>query len=223
MYTAIFVLWKLLRHQEFFMKHIFFALLLFTVGCTPEYVDFFPYHDNGEPKPTVVLLPMTYSTGEGAQSEVADALTKYIKQSLKRSGRVFSSDDEAKIYPATDMLFYENDPKAFMQFPPGQCVVMTELVFYKTTPYRQLHKGSAEVPTKDAVILSVGVRLKVVKVEATTIQILREELVRKNSMLVAEAFEEDSKAFNEVIKAQGKVAEDIARTIERASRIKAVA
>jgi hypothetical protein len=35
-----------------------FVLSLLAVGCGPRYVDYFPYHDDGRPKPKVVLLPV---------------------------------------------------------------------------------------------------------------------------------------------------------------------
>ena len=78
----------------FRMVGISFFLLVWIVGCGPRYVDYFPYHDDGTPKPRVVILPIVDSSEAGLSWSPSEGLMRILHEELMDSGRCFVLSEE---------------------------------------------------------------------------------------------------------------------------------
>lgn len=76
------------------MKTWLFLGLAFilTACCGPRYVDFFPCHDDGTPKPQVVLMPIRVP--QGCEEGYADVLQQDLRYCLMDHGQLFVFDEE---------------------------------------------------------------------------------------------------------------------------------
>lgn len=72
---------------------IIFLLSIFTlVGCGPRYVDFFPYHDDGTPKPKVIFLSCNHQVPSDEQFDID--ITSEIRYQMMDRNMLFLLDDD---------------------------------------------------------------------------------------------------------------------------------
>lgn len=108
--------------------------VIFFVGCAgPHYGDFFPYYDDGTPKPKVVFLPLTSSSAEDRP------LAQYFDASLRWAamdrGALFLYSTE-EIQSVVDRNVNEKDIlKKANCFHPADFVIEAEVVEDIITPY----------------------------------------------------------------------------------------
>lgn len=118
------------------MKSIFLLLTLcFASACGPRYVDFFPYYDNGVPKPQVVLLPL--KAPADCPVGFTDAFLSEMRYQFMDHGDIYLFSDAeiegglAKL-PACDL--YGRDVAWSQAFCPADYVVVMETLEHR--PYR---------------------------------------------------------------------------------------
>lgn len=63
-------------------------LVLIVGGCGPRYIDYFPCHDDGTPKPKVALMPIINSTPELAW-DLTEEIHEGIYYELMNSGEIY--------------------------------------------------------------------------------------------------------------------------------------
>src|SRR4051812_24632791 len=68
---------------------ISFAVLLFTAGCGPRYVDYFPYHDDGRSKPAVALFPLEDKSAHPVLLDLSQVVTERIRYDIMSSGELY--------------------------------------------------------------------------------------------------------------------------------------
>ena len=115
------------------MKRILFGLFALTaVSCSRQYSDFFPYHDNGTPKPHVALVPMIEECKPQEPWNVAKDFSLNIRNGLMHHGKIFiptEGDLQKQIASTTKKeLVNSKDLMPFLYFQPAHFVVVTELV-----------------------------------------------------------------------------------------------
>lgn len=74
------------------MLRIFLPLILSILAvscCEPRYVDYFPYHDNGCPKPRVALVPVGDCSNVQLAWNGAEELTSGIRYEMMSNGELY--------------------------------------------------------------------------------------------------------------------------------------
>lgn len=71
-------------------RALFIILALVVTACNgPHYIDYFPYHDDGTPKPKVVVIPLVDSSNCELPWNVSEEITVGIHQQLMDSGEFY--------------------------------------------------------------------------------------------------------------------------------------
>jgi len=206
-------------------------LALFCSSCSHEYSDFFPYHDDGTPKPHVALIPViNESKGTSTFSwDVAKEFTQDIRLVLMKQGKLFLlPQDQVKKQLASctlTELTSTKDLMPFLYFQPAHFVVVMELVEHKLVPYK---RGKikplypANIPADQAEVLKMKMRLKVIDIRGGEPKLIRQEVLDSNHIVKKGAVTESealhgSPAFSSspLGLAYARFERDIAEKIER--------
>lgn len=110
---------------------LFVSLTLLTVGCGPRYVDYFPYHDDGTPKPQVALVPVMVPTAIHSSSDLSRELTDKIRYEIMNEGTLFLfSEEEIQqgISGISNFDWFCNNEILAQRFCTADFIVLTELV-----------------------------------------------------------------------------------------------
>lgn len=77
------------------LRTIFTLIMaLLFVGCGPRYVDYFPFHDDGTPKPKVALLPIMNHSQICAPWDISSELNSEIRYKAMCKGSLFLISEE---------------------------------------------------------------------------------------------------------------------------------
>ncbi len=158
-------------------------------ACSPQYSDFFPYHDDGTPKPHVALLPIYNETQDIVPWDVSQELTNALYAQLMKSGKLFlptpkKLQQEMEHVTKKELTVSQN-LTPFLCFQPQHFVVVLELIENKIIPYE---RGTikplymAAVEPEDASVLCMKVRMKIVDIRGGQPKIIRQEIINSNHM-----------------------------------------
>lgn len=118
------------------MLQILLSLVLSLIAmgcCEPRYVDFFPCHDDGRPKPKVAVIPMQDCTNANPCWNASCELTVGLRHEFMHSGELFllsSEIVENRLSRMSDVdLFSKGIPFA-KYFGDVEFVVLTEIIGY---------------------------------------------------------------------------------------------
>lgn len=218
------------------MKRLLLGLLaLTTIGCNRQYSDFFPYHDNGTPKPHVALVPMMEACKPNEPWDVSKDFSMQIRNKLMHHGRIFvpTEGDLKKQIASTTKgeLVNSKDLMPFLYFQPAHFVVVTELVDYEVVPYK---RGAikplyvAHIPADQAEVLKMKVRLRIIDIRGGEPKLIRQEMVDSNHMITKEALKRSealhgTEAFqsSELGIAYGRLINQLVEKIEKATAYQA--
>lgn len=168
-----------------------YALVLFCLAfgsCSTRYSDFFPYYDNGTKKPFLTLLP-AYNSVPG-EDGFTDALSKQIRNRLKRNGKVYCPPEELanRVLRTVSLkeLAHTSTLSLFQKFQGSDYVCLVELTEYKIVPYKRntiTPLYIASLPDEAARVLMIAARLNIVDIRGATPKFVRQELVHSNHMI----------------------------------------
>ncbi len=218
-----------------FFSSLFILLCVLVVGCKAQYSDFFPYHDDGTPKPYVALVPVFDESNSKLPWDLSQELTTGIRTQLKRSGKIYIPPEKElkKALASTSKaeLTSSNDLMPFLHFQPAHMVVILELIEHKIVPYQ---RGKikplypAFTPADEACVLMMKMRFKVVDIRGSEPKIIRQEVVDSNHSFsktaMAESIfthkeKEDVYPSTPLGLAHARLERDIAERIERITGI----
>jgi hypothetical protein len=159
-------------------------------GCKPQYSDFFPYHDDGTPKPNVALVPLIDESGYKLPWDNAKELTAAVRNALMKDGQLFLPRD-AEIQKGLSACTKKDltnfrDLMPFLYFQPAHFVVVIELVEHKVVPYVRGHTKPiflADIHHDNAEVLMMKVRLRVVDIRGGEPKVIRQEIIESNHMI----------------------------------------
>ena len=170
------------------------CLALLCAGCKSQYSDFFPYHNDGTPKPYVTMVPIFDESRNGLPWNVSEELTVGIRNCLKKEGKIYippEKDLKKAMSSVTQKeLTSTKDSMPFLFFQPAHFVVVLELLEHKTVPYQ---RGKikplypAFTPDDEACVLMMKIRLKVVDIRGSEPKIIRQEIVESNHAMSKDA------------------------------------
>jgi hypothetical protein len=212
------------------MKKVFLALIaLATTGCAPQYSDFFPYHDDGTPKPSVAVLPYFNDTHTKFSWDLAKELTDSTYEELKKHGTLFLPS-QATLHKqmaetTKSELLSTHDLMPFLYFQPEHFVVVLDLVEHKFVPYQRGRIKPlypAHVHPDDAVVLVMKVRLRVVDIRGGEPKLVLQEVVDSNHVIAKQDLAEsmllhgkDKYLRSALGMAHARLVRDIVEKIER--------
>ena len=152
------------------MKHLLLLLSLCVMtACGPRYVDFFPYYDNGVPKPQVVLMPPKLPSD--CPVGFGDELISEMRYQFMDHGDIYLySDAEIKSGLAKIPNFdcYGRDADWSQAFCPADYVVLIETMEHR--PYKY-PKGC----TLSYVLIKL--RLKIIDIRHECPRVISNELI----------------------------------------------
>lgn len=205
-----------------------FLVLLFG-GCSPQYSDFFPYHDDGTPKPYVALLPVIDESEQKLPWNFPQEMSTRIRADLMKQGQLFlpSLADMQKKLAATSEaeLATGSDLMPFLYFQPAHFVIVLELIEHSQVPYQRGKTKPlyiANISPEDAEILMMKVRMRIVDIRGGEPRLIRQEVIQSNHMIPKGALEQacqlkgsDGFGATPVGIAHARLIADIVHKIER--------
>lgn len=160
-----------------------FTLLMAVLmaSCGARYVDYFPYHENGKPKPKVVLLPLGDDTGGCVCWDIANELNTGLSYKVMCNGQLFLiSEDEVRnrLEGCNSLDYFTPDLSFSQRFCGADYVVALELIEHDIIPYQ---RGMCQwfVPPQKyhwRSVLQTKLRLRIIDVHCTTPKVILQEI-----------------------------------------------
>ena len=163
-----------------------FALSLLAVGCGPRYVDYFPYHDDGRPKPKVVLLPVVDESTADLPWDVSQELTSSMRYEIMNNGELYlwsQEEVDRQVARTGPVDFFTPEGALAHNFCGADFVILTEFLEQKD-PLAAGHLPHY-VPCREVVIKT---RIKVVDIRGNCPRIVQQEIFT-NSYIVSSELE----------------------------------
>lgn len=159
-------------------------MMLLCVACSgPRYVDYFPYHDDGVPKPRVAILPMSDHPESGLDWSFSEEVENGLYYELMNSGMLYVLSPQ-EIGPPWDKRdnydIFGNNPDYVKDFCGADIVVALELIEHSIVPFDPCAGREATSPTllSSTQGILMRVRLKIVDIRCGTPRILLYEVVK---------------------------------------------
>lgn len=156
-----------------------FVLTVFTFGCGPRYIDYFPCHDDGVVKPVVALLPLIDDSELDNSFDLPNELTKSMRCEIRNSGELYLLPHNEVEMHLSQMgkadIFGKKDALLSQHFCNADFVVLTELISHEIIPY--------EVNTNiiksilDRKTLQISMRIKILDVRDSAPHIVLQEIL----------------------------------------------
>jgi len=113
-------------------------MMFFAVGCGPRYVDYFPNHDDGTPKPKVALLPILDSSNGKLPWNISEELSQSIYDDLMDSGKLYVlPPNELGVPQNISADCFGGNLDFLRNFHDTDFVVALELIKHSTTPCKE--------------------------------------------------------------------------------------
>lgn len=166
---------------------IFMTALAMLTGCGgSHYVDYFPNHDDGTPKPKVAILPVRATCPE--QAPFAEYFDKALRWNAMDQGELYLySDEELKevIDSNRGVIEGKDRLKAAQCFRPADFVVEVELIENKLIPF---YRGTPDcfIPNdskKCSVARLVKLRVRVVDVRCECPKVVLYEVIERSQAI----------------------------------------
>lgn len=165
----------------------------------PKYVDYFPYHDDGTPKPRVALLPVIDHSNSGLSWSVSEALTESIYYDLMDQGELYvlTPAEVGPVWTSRDNIdFFGTDLCFVRDFCNTDFIVAMELIEHSTVP---CHMTDAPTSTSEChpynSMVSLRMRVRVIDIRRPQPRVVLYEIV-KSSFIVTPPY--DKINYNEV-------------------------
>lgn len=161
-----------------------FFTLLMMVGCSgPRYIDYFPYHDDGTPKPRVALMPVIDSSKSGLPWDLSEELTQAIYYQLMDNGELYvlTPEEIGPVWAKRNSIDYFGNDLCFVrEYCNTDFIVALELVEHSTKPCDQaLTPRYSECHSYNS-MLTLRMRVRVIDVRRPEPRIALYEIVKSN-------------------------------------------
>lgn len=168
------------------MKQIFgiLATLALLASCGPRYVDYYPYHEDGRSKPSVVLLPIQDDSESGLSWNLGQELDQRMEYRLLDDATLFLVSN-AKDERTEKRDYFGKDLSFARQYGKADFVVAMELIEHKVVPYGKekiyplypIHNRECEN------VLMMKMRVRVLDIRGEEPVIVLQEIHQSNHML----------------------------------------
>jgi hypothetical protein len=208
---------------------IVFLSLLVLCGCARQYSDFFPYSDDGTPKPNVALIPVIDSCHPSLSWDFAKEVSDSLRNELMKHGKIYCPR-EPEIQKQMQCCSKKEitsmkDQMPCLFFQPAHFVVVLELIEFKDVPYvpGQIKPVYLmNLTHDDCIVLMMKMRCKIVDIRGGEPKVVRQEIVESNHVMPKADFEEailshdrDGFKASTLGLAEGRFVSDLAAKIEK--------
>ena len=194
--------------DRFFSKSLLLGMgalvIMLTGACKAQYSDFFPYHNDGTPKPYVSMVPVYDESDSKLPWNVSDELTAGIRKNLMSEGKIYLPPDrelkKGLQVVSQKELTLSKDLMPFLHFQPAHFVIVLELIEHKIVPYQ---RGKIKplypsfTPDQEACVLMMKVRFKVVDIRGQDPKVIRQEIIESNHAMSKNAIAESIMAHSD--------------------------
>lgn len=180
-----------LKLQKFFLSLLLLMPLLMS-GCGPRYVDYFPYHDSGISKPSIVILPIANTSDANYNWNLAQEIEDGLHYRLMDNARIF-------VYPTGQTVttfqkcgnpnLFGKDISFANSFHPSEFVVAIELIDHSIVPYEK-GKFTPLYPTHSQMcnyVLTMKLRIRMIDIRGNEPTIVLQEIFQSNHMIPMES------------------------------------
>lgn len=122
-----------------FKSLLSFMTLLILTSCGPTYVDYFPYHDNGAPKPQVAMLPIADHSQAQLSCNLSEELDRNIRFEIMDKGELYVLSAQEMQEPLARIGkadYFQCDAALAQQFCEADFAVILEIICHKCTPVK---------------------------------------------------------------------------------------
>jgi hypothetical protein len=181
-----------------FKTIIYAVLAVLTVGCSgPHYVDYFPYHDDGTPKPKVAIMPILDSAGCELSWDISQELIQGVYYEMMNTGEfyVVSPQEIGPVWmkQETADLFANNAPYV-KEFKNTDFIVALEIVERSIVPYDPCSQRQVAGCSARNWMLHLKIRVKVLDIRYCEPKIVLYEVFKTSYAGSLEAYRADSAA-----------------------------
>lgn len=164
---------------------VFFIAVL--SGCGPRYIDYFPYDDEGRPKPSVALIPVRDATNCGVPWSVAEEITEALRCEIRGSGALYllsPAEMESVLASSQNLDFFGSDLSYANYFCNTDYVVAMELIEHGVVPYdARCNIAYANCGVPSSMVLMVKIRVKILDVRCPVPRIVLHEIFTSNHVI----------------------------------------
>ena len=158
---------------------LFLFVSLFTISCGPRYVDYFPYHDDGTPKPQVALLPVIDVSSVNLPCNLSNDMTTSIRYEIRNSGELYLLSTEeinGALHHLGNIDSFDCDQAFAQQFCEANFIAVIEFVKQEVFPC--IKEGMS--------LLKLSARIKIIDIRCKAPRVISQEIV-SNDYLVCSA------------------------------------
>lgn len=104
---------------------------IIAMGCGPRYVDYFPYHEDGRPKPSVAIVPVMTSCEVDVPWDISQELTNNIRYEIMNNGELYLLSQEEvsnKIAQMGGVDFFTKESQFANNFCGTDFIVLIEFM-----------------------------------------------------------------------------------------------
>lgn len=164
------------------MQRLLLATLLsvLTLGCGgPRYADYFPYHDDGRPKPQVALLPIVDHSGKNLPWDLSCETTEGLRYEIRNRGLLFLfSEEQAQEWLTQGKVdFFTSEETLARVFGGTDYIVLIEFLEHECIPYRPPGIEHSNLPPQT--LLAMKVRVKVVDLHLRCPRVVLQEVITR--------------------------------------------
>jgi hypothetical protein len=152
----------------------FILLSLIAVGCgAPRYIDYFPYHDDGTPKPKLAIMPIMDNSQNSLAWDLTEEISDGIYYELMSSGEVYMVSPKemgqgwSKKY---DIDFFSNDISYVKDFQNTDFIISMEIIDRKIT--------ACDLCVPNNLTLFISIRIKILDIRFCEPKIVLYEVFR---------------------------------------------
>lgn len=171
------------------MLQIVLSLLvtIMAVGCGPRYVDYFPYHDDGRPKPKVVIIPVVNTCDNVVPWDISKELTAGIRYEIMDNGELFLFSEEevnSKLAQMGEVDFFTKEAVFAQNFCEADFVVMIEFMDQKYCD--EYTVAGCPVPFSPCREVVLKTRVKVIDLRSRCPRIVQQEILSDTYLVTPE-------------------------------------
>lgn len=167
-------------------------MVMVFVGCsTPHYVDYFPYHDDGTPKPRVALMPIMDSSHSDLPWNLSEELSRSIYYDLMDSGELYVLSPAEIGSPWNKSIdLFSSDLSFTKDFCNTDFIVVLDLIQHELVPCDASNRGGlspAECHPYNRV-LALSTRARVIDIRRQQPRVILYEIL-KSGYVVAPPYD----------------------------------
>lgn len=171
------------------MVQIVLSLLvtLMAVGCGPRYVDYFPYHDDGRPKPKVVIVPVFNSCEDHVPWDISQELTSNMRYEIMNNGELFLFSQEevnSKLAQIGPVDFFTKESLFAQSFCEADFLVMVEFMDQQFCDSYTI--AGCSVPFSPCREVVLKTRIKVMDLRCRVPRIVQQEILSDTYLVTPE-------------------------------------